>query len=206
MPVGTAGPGPKKKDPNLEVLADLLDGKRRAFIGLNSATDVLHYLDAVGDTRFKATILATSPNLTQIAKSGLLDQVSDQLKKLKVSVLMTPSLAQKPWTNHWVNPAKNLHAAGIQVGFVLGENKGQLRTLFGRLIEMVRFGLDREVALKAVTLVPATMLGVEGRVGSIKKDKDADLLLFSGDPLDPQSQLVTVWHKGTEVKKETEEQ
>ena len=198
-------PKPKKKDPNLEVLADLLDGKRRAFIGLNSATDVLHYLDAVGDTRFKATILAIR-SLTQSAQSGLLDQVSDQLKKLKVSVLMTPSLAQKPWTNHWVNPAKNLHAAGIQVGFVLGDSKGQLRTLFARLIEVVRFGLDREVALRAVTLVPATMLGVQGRVGSIKKDKDADLLLFSGDPLDPQSQLVTVWHKGTEVKKETEEQ
>ncbi len=195
-------PKKKKKDPNLEVLADLLDGKRRAFVGLSSATDVLHYLDAVGDTRFKATILANRLNV----QSGLLDQVLDQLKKLEAAVLMDPSMVQKPWTDHWINPAQNLHAAGIQVGFVLGDDKNRLRSLFGRLIELVRHGLDREAALKAVTLVPANMLGIQGRVGSIKKDKDADLLLFSGDPLDPSSQLVTVWHKGAEVKKETEDQ
>jgi hypothetical protein len=192
----------KKKDPNLEVLADLLDGKRRAFIGLNSATDMLHYLDAVGDTRFKATILANRLN----TQSGLLDQAKDQLKSLKAAVLMDASMTTKPWTNHLVNPAANLHGAGIEVGFVLGDSKTALRSLFPRLINLVRHGLDRDVALKGVTLAPAKMLGVQARVGSIKKDKDADLLLFSGDPLDPQSELVTVWHKGMEVKKETEEQ
>ncbi len=195
-------PKKKKKNPNLEVLADLLDNKRRAFVSLNSATDVLHYLDAVGDTRFKTTILANRLN----AQSGMLDQVLEQLKSLKAPVLMNASLSTKPWTNHLVNPAANLHKAGIQVGFVLGDSKSALRTLFPRLIDLVRHGLDHDVALKAVTLVPAGMLGVQGRVGSIKKDKDADLLLFSGDPLDPQSQLVTVWHKGAEVKKETEDQ
>jgi imidazolonepropionase-like amidohydrolase len=196
-------PAPKKKkDPNLEVLADLLDKKQRAFITLNSATDLVHYLDAVGDTRFKTTVLATQAN----ASSGLLDEAVDNLKKLKAPVLMEASLSTKPYTDHLVNPAANLHRAGIQVGFVLGDSKNDLRGFFPKLIIVVRHGLDRDVALKAVTLVPATMLGVQDRVGSIKKDKDADLLLFSGDPLDPTSQLVTVWHKGVEVKKESEEQ
>jgi len=199
-------PKKKKKDPNLEVLADLLDKKHRAFVSLNSATDVLHYLDAVGDTRFKTTILATQATVSTNVNKGLLDQAIEQLKKLKAPVLMNASLSTKPWTNHLINPAANLHQAGIQVGFVLGDSKSALRTLFPRLIDLVRHGLDRDIALKGVTLVPASMLGVQGRVGSIKKDKDADLLLFSGDPLDPQSQLLTVWHKGAEVKKETEEQ
>lgn len=196
-------PAPTKKDPNLEVLADLLDKKHRAFITLNSATDLVHYLDAVGDTRFKATILATGTSDTE----GLLDQAIDQLKKLQAPVLMEASLPTKPWTDHLVNLAANLHKAGIQVGFVLGDSKNELREFRPKLIDVVRHGLDRDVALKGVTLVPATMLGVEDRVGSIKKDKDADLLLFSGDPLDPTSELVTVWHKGVEVKKkETEEE
>jgi imidazolonepropionase-like amidohydrolase len=119
---------------------------------------------------------------------------------------MDASMTTKPWTNHLVNPAANLHGAGIEVGFVLGDSKTALRSLFPRLINLVRHGLDRDVALKGVTLAPAKMLGVQARVGSIKNDKDADLLLVRGDPLDPQSELVTVWHKGMEVKKETEEQ
>jgi imidazolonepropionase-like amidohydrolase len=143
-----------------------------------------------------------------------LSEAGDKLKSLKAAVLMKPTMTTKPWTNHWVNPAADLSKAGVKVGFVLGDSKDALRGdsarqspgLFAKLIELVRHGLDRDVALKAVTLVPATMLGVERRVGSIKKDKDADLLLFSGDPLDPRSELLTVWHRGTEVKKETEEQ
>ena len=194
-------PRPKKKDPNLEVLADLLDGKHRAFVSISSATDLLHYLDAVGDTRFKATIYAsrTTPN------AGLLTEVLDKLKDLKAAVLMNPGLSTKPYTNHLINPAASLHKEGIEVGFKLGESKGQLRRLFPQLIDLVRHGLDRDAAIKAVTLVPAKMLGVEATVGSIKKGKDADLLMFSADPLDPTAKLVTVWHKGAEVKKETDQ-
>ncbi len=64
------------------------------------------------------------------------------------------------------------------------------------MMELVRYGLPRDVALRGVTLVPAKALGVEDQVGSLRAGKSADLLLFSGDPLDPVSALVSVWHKG----------
>ena len=76
---------------------------------------------------------------------------------------------------------------------------------FFKLMELVRCGLDRDAALAGVTLVPAKALGIEDRVGSIAPGKDADLLLFDRDPLDPAAKLVRVWHKGSTVGKERTE-
>ncbi len=53
----------------------------------------------------------------------------------------------------------------------------------------VELGLSKENALKALTLDAAKILGVENRLGSIMKGKDADLLVFDGDPLEPCSRL-----------------
>ena len=46
-----------------------------------------------------------------------------------------------------------------------------------------REGMDREAALRAITIVPARICGMEDRVGSIAVGKDADLVLFDADPL-----------------------
>lgn len=54
----------------------------------------------------------------------------------------------------------------------------------------VRAGLPREEALKAVTLYAAEHLGIADRVGSIEKGKDADLVIWDGDPLDTRSRAV----------------
>ncbi len=50
----------------------------------------------------------------------------------------------------------------------------------------VRLGLPWEAGLKAITLVPAQQIGIADRVGSITAGKDADLVVGSGDPLDPR--------------------
>jgi len=60
----------------------------------------------------------------------------------------------------------------------------------------VREGIPRDVALKAVTLAPAQMLGLEKRLGSIEPGKDADLVVFSGDPLDFNSTVEQVFIDG----------
>ena len=47
----------------------------------------------------------------------------------------------------------------------------------------MREGMDREAALRAITVVPARICGIEDRVGSIAVGKDADLVLFDANPL-----------------------
>lgn len=48
----------------------------------------------------------------------------------------------------------------------------------------VRGGADERTALEAMTIVPARMMGLEDRIGSIEKGKDADILILNGNPLD----------------------
>lgn len=196
-----AGQPPAQPDKNVEALAEMLSGRQRAFVELNSATDVSHFLDGLAGHRFPCVVVAARPS----GNEGPLELAVAQLKELKAPVLLPPSLTTVPLTRDLVNPAARLAAAGLEVGFLVGDSRDQVRSLFFRLTELVRTGLTERQALAGVTLVPAKMLGIEARKGSLKLGKDADVVLWSGDPFDPASRLVKVWHAGIEVAKETKE-
>lgn len=53
-------------------------------------------------------------------------------------------------------------------------------------------GLSFDEALKAVTIVPAKLAGVDKRTGTIEEGKDADLALWNGEPFEPSSRVVAV--------------
>lgn len=53
-------------------------------------------------------------------------------------------------------------------------------------------GLDFDQALAAVTIAPARMFGVQDRIGSIEVGKDADLVLWNGEPFQPTSRVIGV--------------
>ncbi len=63
----------------------------------------------------------------------------------------------------------------------------------------VRAGLPAEEALKAVTLYAAEHLGIQDRVGSLAKGKDADIAVWDGEPLDARSKVVTTFVDGEAV-------
>jgi len=56
----------------------------------------------------------------------------------------------------------------------------------------VKAGMDKNEALKAITINAAEILGVKDKVGSLETGKDADLIILDGDPLDVQSSMETV--------------
>jgi imidazolonepropionase-like amidohydrolase len=60
----------------------------------------------------------------------------------------------------------------------------------------VRNGLPRDAAWRALTVGAAQILGVADRVGRIDKGADADIVLWSGDPLDLGSRVVAVYVDG----------
>ncbi|MCG3129331.1 MAG: Adenine deaminase [Phycisphaerae bacterium] len=62
-----------------------------------------------------------------------------------------------------------------------------------------RYGLDASAARRAITINPAKVAGVAERVGSIEKGKDADFVVFSGDPLRLESRVLEVYVKGVKV-------
>ena len=192
---------PAQVDKNVEVLAELLDGKHKAFVELDSATDVLHFTDALGETRFPMVIVAGRGSNTE----GRLDLAIEKLKSWNAPILMQPTLTTVALTRDLVNVPARLHEAGLEVGFMIGNTRDEVRQIFFKLAELVRTGLPAQTALAGVTAVPAKMLGIESRVGTLKSGKNADFMLWSGDPLDPTSRLVSVWHNGKLVEKENKQ-
>ena len=190
----------KPKDPNLEVLADLLQGKRRAIVQIDSAADLLHWRTVVDDdVKFPRMIAVTRHD----SNSGTIDMVIDHLKKWECSVLLPPSLTTLARTQYLTHPAKILDDAGIEVGFMIGESPNSVRNIFFNLMELVRSGLPADVAIKAITQVPAKALGIDKRTGTLEVGKDADLLMFDGDPLSPSGKLEQVWLRGSRVEKDS---
>jgi len=59
-----------------------------------------------------------------------------------------------------------------------------------------RLGGDAYTMLKALTINTAKTFGIDDRVGSLETGKDADVVVFAGDPLDPRSSVERVWIEG----------
>ena len=59
-----------------------------------------------------------------------------------------------------------------------------------------KYGLDPNEALKAITLNPAKLIGMEDRIGSLERGKDADLVIFDGDPFDIQTKVLKTFING----------
>lgn len=93
------------------------------------------------------------------------------------------------------NTARLLYDAGI--AFALSAHGGTHESQLGlQAGYAMRGGLPFEAALAAVTLQPARMLGVDDRVGSLDVGKDADIVLWSGEPFQPTSRVVGVLLSG----------
>ena len=61
------------------------------------------------------------------------------------------------------------------------------------------YGMGREDALKAITIVPAQIFGVADRLGSIEQGKNATLFICDGDPFEPKTQVSEVFIDGWQI-------
>jgi imidazolonepropionase-like amidohydrolase len=63
----------------------------------------------------------------------------------------------------------------------------------------VKEGLDWATAVRALTIHPARIAGIDDRLGSLEPGKDADLVIWSGDPLDVLSRVERALLGGAEI-------
>lgn len=93
--------------------------------------------------------------------------------------------------------AARLQRAGVSVSFINGNdashNARKVRQIAGNAVAN---GLPWQAGLAGITSAPAKALGVDGQIGSIEVGKTADLVLWSGDPLEVSSTPSALWLAG----------
>jgi len=130
-------------------------------------------------------------------------RVTDLLKKKNIPVLVngihrTPSRRWEEYDLPFTLPLK-LYQAGVRFCIASGGWTSNERNLPYHSAMAAAYGLPKEEALKAITLYPAQIFGVEDRVGSLEVGKDATLIVTTGDPLEIMTQVEMEFIEGRKV-------
>jgi imidazolonepropionase-like amidohydrolase len=128
--------------------------------------------------------------------------LADRLAERDVPVLIGPLLTSRSKVElrnrSLTNPGR-LAAAGVELGIITDHPVVPIHLLAVQAALAVREGLDAAAALRAVTLTPARVLGLDDRLGSLEPGKHATLCVWSGDPLDARSRVEAAWIEGRQV-------
>ncbi|WP_022909826.1 amidohydrolase [Aestuariimicrobium kwangyangense] len=128
----------------------------------------------------------------------LADLIAERNLPVVIGPLMTSRSKWEVNQRSLANPG-HLARAGVQIAITTDAPVIPINFLIYQVILAVKEGLDRRTGIESVTINPARILGLDDRVGSIETGKDADLALWSGDPLDIYSRVETVWVDGRQV-------
>ena len=113
--------------------------------------------------------------------------IADVLKQNNQSVILGPTLGNKSKYElkaKSFDSGKVLHEAGVEFAIMTDHPVVEQKHTLVQLALFVKAGLPELAALKAVTINAAKLCGIDNRVGSIKVGKDADVVIWSGHPLD----------------------
>ena len=189
-------PDEPSKSPTHEILFQILRKEIPLQIEVHSVDDIRHALRLAEEFEF-SVILDQCTEGYRMAKEIARHKVPVIVGPASVSRIELPALA---YQNHDPVNAARLAQAGIQLALGTCAPTGlDSKFLASAAAMAVAQGLDRDAALRAITLTPAQILGVADRIGSLDVGKDADLVICSGDPLDSFTQIEQVLIQGKVV-------
>ncbi len=158
------------------------DGALPLLFQIRDAGNVLHIAEAIAEYEPLAAEKHRTVVFSPSSRSEQRPMVA-ALGKEKAVVITTPILTNLPLTINRINLPAELDRAGALLIFLpVGDSRDEFLRLRERTADLVRAGLSRKSALKALTLHPARFLGIDDRLGSIEKGRSADLLFLDGDP------------------------
>lgn len=174
-------------------------GELHAVIAVRKAADYLHLLDVLSEEDVTYDLRLPIRSETDIY------EVAERIAEHGCRVVLEPRTAWHPGSRQDRNVARELDEAGVEVVLIPQfDTVSSFERWLSDVGYIVKMGLDRETALRGVTLAAAGMLGLEERLGSIEPGKDANLLFFDGDPLEPASNLRAVMLEGEFVSGEVD--
>ena len=174
-----------KADPNL---IKLLKGEVAMLVRANTVNEINEMVD-----------LSMEQGYDLVIQGGIEAWVmADKLGAAGVGVIYTPRSRRnarkglEDETGSYVESPRLFQEKGIPFSLGTLSSSISMNGLAGRDLTSlpleaafaVRGGADEKTALKAITITPARMLGLEDRIGSLEEGKDADILILNGSPLD----------------------
>lgn len=160
----------------------------------------VHFHAHRADDIFTAMRIGKEFNLDYVIVHGTEGHlIADRLAKENVRVLSGPFLCDrsKPeLRNKTIASPGILSKAGVQTAIVTDHSVIPIQYLPLCAGVAVREGMEREEAMKAITINPARICHLEQRVGSLEAGKDADFVLFDSDPLSNFTKPVMVVANG----------
>src|SRR5688500_42968 len=179
---------------DLEALRPVITGTMPLAIAANRASDLLAAMRLADEFKLKLVLVG--------AAEGWM--VAEEIAKRKVPVVIKPltTIPSFDALGATLENAARLHAAGVTLVLSTFDTQraGTLRQEVGNAIS---YGLDAEAALRSITITPARVWGIADRAGSLEAGKDADVVIWSGDPFELTSTAEQVFIKGREMPMET---
>ncbi len=193
--LASGNPGVEAPDYNAkyEALAPVLDGSLPVILSVEKAKDIELAIKFVRDQKIKAIFRGCAQGF----------KVADKIKASGIPVIIDslyrgPSEPEDGYDAPYRNVVE-LAKAGITICFSSGDDPSAGKDLTYHAAKAVAFGLDRDEAIRALTVNPAKVFGFDARLGSLEPGKDADLFIAAGDPLDARTDIKVLFINGRKV-------
>jgi imidazolonepropionase-like amidohydrolase len=175
---------PFKRDLHLESLAAVLDGELVWDQHVHRHDDIATALRLQQEFGYRLVINHGTEG----------HKLADVLAERGIPVIFGPMFTTRSKVELRDRAIQNLAAlaaAGVQVAITTDHPVVPINFLVHQASLAVKEGLPRQIALEALTVNPAARLGLDA-VGSLAEGKDADVVIWSGDPLDVNSRAEQV--------------
>jgi imidazolonepropionase-like amidohydrolase len=168
--------------PEMEALAPVVRGERPLLLEVNAAKDITAAIEWVQERGVRAIFTGVTEGW----------RVADELAAAGIPVITGPVLSlptrgSDRYDRAYAN-AGMMREAGVQVALRTQEVEN-VRNLPYHAAFAAAYGMGREAALEAVTIVPARIFGVDDRLGSLEAGKTATLFVADGDPFETRTQV-----------------
>lgn len=182
-----------EKDYRLEALQDVLNGKLPLVAAAHRVDDILTAIRIAEEFGIKQNLVINHGTDAY--------QIADLLAREKIPVLVGPVTTQPErieTLGALYENAARLNQAGVLIAIQTDEAHNA-RNLPYEAGLAVAYGLPYEEALKAITINAAKIFRVDAEVGALQTGKRANLILASGDPLEPRTEIISIFIAGEEM-------
>ncbi|WP_028649202.1 amidohydrolase [Nocardiopsis sp. CNT312] len=183
---------PFDRDTTLEVLVRVLDGELPWCQHVHRADDMHTAMRLADEFGYRLVINhCTEGHL-------LADEIAARGIPVITGPLMIGRSKVEVRNKTLANPGI-LDRAGVKVALTTDHPVVPVEFLVHQATLCVKEGMDPGAAIRAITLNPAEIMGIADRVGALRPGMDADVVVWSGDPLDVMSRALRVFVGGREV-------